>query len=58
MVAKAGFDALTAGEDEVIPSAKDKVMGAIADALPDKVAAQVHRGEFEPSVASEARDGE
>lgn len=52
MVAKAGFDALMAGDDKVVPSLKNKVMGAIADALPDKVAAQVHRGMSEPGSAS------
>lgn len=51
MVARAGFDALMAGKDKVIPSLKNKVMGAIADALPDKVAAQVHRGMSEPGSA-------
>lgn len=48
VVAKAGFDALMAGDDKVVPTFKNKVMGAIADALPDKVAAQVHRGLSEP----------
>ena len=47
-VAKAGFDALMAGDDKVVPTVKNKVMGAIADALPDKVAAQIHRGLSEP----------
>ena len=48
VVAKAGFDALMAGDDKVVPTIKNKVMGAIADALPDKVAAQIHRGLSEP----------
>jgi short-subunit dehydrogenase len=51
VVAKAGFDALMAGDDKVVPTLKNKVMGAIADALPDKVAAQVHRGMSEPGSA-------
>jgi len=51
MVAKAGFDALMAGKDKVVPSVKNKVMGAIADALPDTLAAKVHRGMSEPGSA-------
>ena len=51
VVAKAGFDALMAGDDKVVPTLKNKAMGAIADALPDKVAAQVHRGMSEPGSA-------
>lgn len=52
VVAKAGFDALMSGDDKVVPTLKNKVMGAIADALPDKVAAQIHRGMSEPGSAS------
>lgn len=52
VVAKAGFDALMSGDDKVVPTLKNKVMGAIADALPDKVAAQVHRGMSEPGSAN------
>ena len=52
VVAKAGFDALMAGDDKVVPMIKNKVMAAIADALPDKVAAQVHRGMSEPGSAN------
>ncbi len=48
VVAKAAFDALMTGDDKVVPTFKNKVMGAIADALPDKVAAQLHRGLSEP----------
>ena len=48
VVAKAGFDALMAGRDKVLPTLKNKVMGAIADALPDTAAAQVHRGLSKP----------
>ena len=51
MVAKAGFDALMAGKDKVVPGFKNKAMAAVADALPDKVAAQVHRGMSEPGSA-------
>ena len=52
MVAKAGYDALMAGKDKVVPSLKNKVMGAVADLLPDSVAASVHRGLSEPGSAS------
>lgn len=48
MVAKAGYDALMAGKDKVVSGFKNKIMAAIADALPDRVAAQVHRGMSEP----------
>ena len=51
MVAKAGFEALQQGKDKVLPSAKNKIMGAIADALPDTAAAVVHRGMSEPGSA-------
>jgi short-subunit dehydrogenase len=50
-VAKAAFDALMADKDKVLPLAKNKVMGAIADALPDTAAAAVHRGMSEPGSA-------
>jgi uncharacterized protein len=51
VVAKAGFEAMMAGKDKVIPTLKNKVMGAIADALPDTAAAAVHRGMSEPGSA-------
>lgn len=51
VVAKAGFDALMAGKDHVIPTAKNKVMGFIADNLPDPWAAKLHRGLSEPGSA-------
>ena len=51
VVAKAGFDALMAGKDKVTPTLKNKVMGAVADLLPDAVAAKVHRGLSEPGSA-------
>lgn len=51
VVAKAGFDALMAGKDKVLPTLKNKVLGAIADALPDRAAAQAHRGLSEPGSA-------
>ena len=50
-VAKAAYAALMADKDKVLPLVKNKVMGAIADALPDRVAAQVHRGMSEPGSA-------
>jgi len=51
MVAKAGFDALMADKDKVVPAFKNKVMAAVADALPDTTAAKVHRGMSEPGSA-------
>lgn len=52
MVAKAGYDALMAGKDKVVSGFKNKIMAAIADALPDSIAAQVHRGMSKPGSAS------
>lgn len=51
VVAKAAFDALQADKDTVLPTLKNKVMGAVADMLPDTVAAQVHRKMAEPGSA-------
>jgi short-subunit dehydrogenase len=51
VVAKAAYDALMSGSDKVVPTLKNKVMGAIADALPDTVATQVHRGMSKPGSA-------
>jgi len=48
MVAKAGFDALMGDKDKVVPAFKNKVMAAVADALPDTMGAKVHRGMSEP----------
>ena len=50
-VAKAAFQALQADKDKVLPLAKNKMMGAIADALPDTAAAAVHRGMSQPGSA-------
>ncbi len=51
VVAKAGFDALMAGKDKVTPTIKNKIMGAVADLLPDTAAAKIHRGLSEPGSA-------
>lgn len=51
VVAKAGFDALMAGRDKVVPTFKNKVIATIADSLPDAVAAKLHRGLSEPGSA-------
>ena len=56
IVAKAAFEALMAGKDKVIPTAKNKVMGVIADLLPDRAAAQAHRGLSEPGSAGRKPD--
>lgn len=52
VVAKAGFEALMAGRDKVTPTLKNKIMGAVADLLPDTAAAKVHRGLSEPGSAA------
>ena len=51
MVAKAAFDALEAGKDKVVPGIKSKVLGAVAELLPDTLAAKAHRGLSEPGSA-------
>ena len=50
-VAKAGYDAMMAGKDKVVPLAKNKVMATVADLLPDRAAASVHRLLSEPGSA-------
>jgi short-subunit dehydrogenase len=50
-VAKAAFNAMLSGEDKVVPKLKNKIMGAVADALPDSASAQIHRGLSEPGSA-------
>lgn len=52
-VAEAALAALSADQDKVLPKLKNKVMGAIADALPDTVAAQIHRGMSKPGSAND-----
>jgi short-subunit dehydrogenase len=52
VVAKAAWEALRKDKDKVIPKAKNKIMGAVADAMPDAAAAQVHRGLSEPGSAT------
>ncbi len=51
-VAKAAFDALGSDKDKVLPKAKNKIMGAVADLLPDALAAKAHRGLSEPGSRS------
>lgn len=50
-VARAAFAALQSDSDKVLPTLKNRVMGAIADVLPDTTAAQIHRGLSEPGSA-------
>ena len=46
-----GYDALMAGKDKVVAGFGNKIMAAIADALPDSLAARAHRGMSEPGSA-------
>jgi short-subunit dehydrogenase len=48
VVAKAGFDALMADKHKVVPTLKNKIMGAMADATPAPIGAQMHRALSEP----------
>jgi len=48
VVAKAAFEGLMEDRDKVVPTAKNKMMAASAEMMPDTAAAQVHRGLSEP----------
>lgn len=52
MVAKAAYDALQAGEDKVTPTAKNKLMSAISEALPEPIAAAAHKVFAKPGSAN------
>ena len=52
MVARKAYEALQQDKDKLLPGLKNKIMGGIADALPDTAAAAVHRGMSEPGSAS------
>jgi short-subunit dehydrogenase len=53
VVAKAGFDALMADKHKVVPTLKNKLMGALADVTPAPVGAQMHRALAEPGSGSQ-----
>lgn len=53
VVAKAGFDALMADKHKVVPTLKNKIMGAVADLTPAPVGAAMHRALAEPGSAKE-----
>lgn len=57
VVARAGVAAMLAGRDKVVPTVKNKMMAAIADVLPDRAAAQLHRGLSEPGSADKSSGG-
>jgi short-subunit dehydrogenase len=50
-VAQAAIRALLAGDDKIVPTLKNEVVAGVADALPDRVSAQLHRGMSEPGSA-------
>lgn len=53
-VAKQGFEALMAGQDQIIAgSLKTKIMGAASKILPDSLKAEVHRQLTEPGSAKQ-----
>lgn len=52
-VAKAAFEALMADKHKVVPTLKNKVMGALADVTPAPVGAALHRALSEPGSAKE-----
>ncbi|MVA82235.1 SDR family NAD(P)-dependent oxidoreductase [Agrobacterium vitis] len=51
-VARAAFDALWSGDDKVIPKLKNKIMGTIAEMMPDAAAAAAHRRLSKPGTGS------
>jgi short-subunit dehydrogenase len=51
-VAKAAFEAMWSGDDKVIPKVKNKIMGTIAEMLPDTTAAAAHRRLSKPGSGS------
>ncbi|WP_132252246.1 SDR family NAD(P)-dependent oxidoreductase [Methylobacterium segetis] len=50
-VARAAFAALQAGRDKVVPTLTNRVLSAVTGALPDTVAARLHRKMAEPGSA-------
>jgi len=52
-VARAAFKALQKDKDKITPLAKNKMMGAIVDALPDSIGAAIHRGMSKPGSADQ-----
>ena len=50
-VAKLGFDALMAGDADVVYSLKNKIASAITNVLPDSLVAKAHRKMSEPKSA-------
>ena len=51
-VAKAGFDAMMAGEGDVVAGLKNKIQAAIANITPSSVLAEQHRKMAEPGTAA------
>ncbi len=52
VVAKAAFEALQAGKDKIVPTVKNKVMSAVAEALPEPLVAAAHRAFSKPGSAN------
>jgi len=53
VVAREAVEALMGDRHKVIPTLKNKIMGAVADLTPAPVAAQLHRGLAEPGSGKE-----
>ena len=51
MVAREAFEALGAGKDKITPTAKNKLMSAIGEVLPEPVVAAMHRPFAKPGSA-------
>ena len=50
-VAKAGFDAMMAGEGDVVAGLKNKIQAAVANVMPSSMLAEQHRKMAEPGSA-------
>jgi short-subunit dehydrogenase len=51
-VAAAAFDAMWSGDDKVIPKVRNKIIGTVAEMLPDATSAAAHRRLSKPGSAS------
>jgi short-subunit dehydrogenase len=54
-VAREAYDALMADKHKVVPTTKNKIMGALADATPAPVGAMLHRALAKPGSANQEK---
>jgi short-subunit dehydrogenase len=51
MVARKGFEAMMAGEGDVVTGLKNKIQSAVANVMPAEMLAKQHRKQAEPGTA-------